>query len=94
MRVYVKRVDVRRFLARKNFTITEMAEMLDFDYIHLMGILSGKISVSPKIRRKLQEFLGVEFDDIFWIKEDKKDKEMTEPQKMPESKEGRGKSVA
>ena len=61
-----KRFDKK--IAPMNLLYGEIAEHLGYSRAQFSQALNGKIEASPRMRTKILEFLGGEFDDYFEIK--------------------------
>lgn len=60
------RADVlRRHATRKNQTLGDLAAYLAVDLSYLHRLMRGEHEPSPKLRRRLCERLGCDFDDLF-----------------------------
>ena len=72
--VHIKEQEFEKAVARKNLTYERLADMLDVNRGYLSNIKNEKLiqyNPSAKLRQKVMEILGVEFDDIFVVKEAK-----------------------
>ena len=72
--VHIKEQEFEKVVARKNLTYEKLAHMLDVNRGYLSNIKNEKLiqyNPSAKLRQKVMEILGVEFDDIFVVKEAK-----------------------
>jgi transcriptional regulator with XRE-family HTH domain len=66
------RGDVLRMeAARRNQSLTELAQAVALDPRHLSRLVAGMLSPSPRTRRKLCELLGMEFESLFVIVPDR-----------------------
>jgi len=74
--VQVKQKEFETAVARKNITYLKLADKLNINRIYLSNIKNGKLTAfkpSGKLREKILKVLGVEFDDIFEIKNHEKE---------------------
>ena len=68
-RVLLNPAAVRVLLAELNMSQNELARQCGITPGHLSLLMNWKRGPSPKLRRRLQEVLGVsDFDDLFTIK--------------------------
>ena len=72
VRVKVKQKDFERCVAQKNMSYSNLAENLGISRTYLSNIKNEKVLVhtpSARLRKRILEELGVEFDEIFEVVE-------------------------
>ena len=68
--VMIKQKNFEEAVARKNLTYIDLAEKLGINRIYLSNVKNGKLpgfNPSAKLRQRMLDVLGVQFDDIFAI---------------------------
>lgn len=68
--VMIKQKNFEEAVARKNFTYADLAGQLGINRIYLSNIKNSKLPgfrPSAKLRQKMLDILGVQFDEIFEI---------------------------
>ena len=68
-RVSVRIKEVYDLMNRFNLTQRQLAELAGLSESHLSAVISGTRHPGPRTRRRIQEALRVEFDDIFEMEE-------------------------
>lgn len=69
-RVRMRVRQVYHLMNRLNLSQKGLADLACLSPSHLSHILNGRRLASPEARRRLQEALGVEFDEIFEMEDD------------------------
>lgn len=68
--VQIREKEFEEAVARKNLTMTALAERLEINRVYLSNIKNsrlGSFRPSAKLRERILEVLGVQFDDVFKI---------------------------
>lgn len=68
MKVRLKRRRVLEILAEKNMSQNSFGRWAELTSGHVSQLLSGKRNVSPEVRRKFLDALGVPFEEIFTMR--------------------------
>lgn len=71
MTVYLKKQEFEEALARKNLSYEEFARMLGIARTYLSTLKDPEkydLSPSSDLREKMLKILGLEFDDIFFVR--------------------------
>lgn len=61
----IKREELDRILNERNMTYTEFASEIYIDQTYLSRLVNGERYISDNVRRNIQNYLKVEFDDLF-----------------------------
>ncbi|MBE9452674.1 helix-turn-helix transcriptional regulator [Staphylococcus epidermidis] len=69
IRVIINRDALTQILLKRNMTFNDLAEGITVDSTYLYRLASGQRYVSARMRTLLLEYLDVDFDEIFIIKE-------------------------
>lgn len=69
MIVGLKRKEVKKRLARKNISLNGFARKLGISSGYMSQLMCGIRHPSPKLRQSISDYLGCEFDDIFFIQD-------------------------
>ena len=64
-RVLVRSLAVWAFMDRRNLTQNQLAGLLGLTSGYLSQVINGVKSPSAALRQRMQDVLGVEFDDLF-----------------------------
>src|SRR5437879_55232 len=67
VRVRLRRAAVEAYLARRNWTKSQLAGRTGIHRSHLSDLLAGRKSAGPHVRQRLLETLDASFDDLFEI---------------------------
>lgn len=69
MIVDLKNKEVKKRLARKNISQNNFAIKLGVSSGYMSQLMCGFRHPSPRLRQKITDFLGCQFDEIFAIKD-------------------------
>ncbi|MEN2381715.1 helix-turn-helix domain-containing protein [Staphylococcus warneri] len=61
----IKREELDRILNERNMTYTQFASEIYIDQTYLSRLVNGERYISDNVRRNIQNYLKVEFDDLF-----------------------------
>ncbi|OIP71359.1 MAG: hypothetical protein COZ07_03890 [Candidatus Infernicultor aquiphilus] len=72
IKVGIKKNNLINILARKNWNFTELARRIGYSSSMITLYLNGERIPTAKVRRRMLDALGCEWDDIFYIIESDK----------------------
>ena len=72
IKVGIKKNNLINILARKNWNFTELARRIGYSSSMITLYLKGERSPTAKVRRRILEALGCEWDDVFYTIESDK----------------------
>jgi len=75
VKVGIKKNNLINMLARKNWNFTELARRIGYSSSMISLYLKGERVPTAKVRRRMLDALGCEWDDIFYIIESDKSRE-------------------
>lgn len=61
----IKREELDRILNERNMTYTQLASEIYIDQSYLSRLTNEKRYISDNVRRNIQNYLNVDFDDLF-----------------------------
>ncbi|MDF0359012.1 helix-turn-helix transcriptional regulator [Staphylococcus pseudintermedius] len=65
MNIQSKITEHKMIVLKKGLSVTDYAKNLDINISYANQIINGKRSPSPKLAKKMAEFLGVDIEKIF-----------------------------
>lgn len=75
IKVGIKKNNLINMLARKNWNFTELARRIGYSSSMISLYLKGERVPTAKVRRRMLDALGCEWDDIFYTVESDKSRE-------------------
>ncbi|HAJ32463.1 MAG TPA: hypothetical protein DCK79_03720 [Candidatus Atribacteria bacterium] len=72
IKVKIKKNNLMNILAKKNWNFTELARRIGYSSSIITLYLKGERNPTAKVRRRMLDALGCEWDDIFYTDEQDK----------------------